>query len=137
MPTIRGPISPMTFATALRTPLPRKRLGSPSRSSSASRSPVDAPDGTAARPNAPLSSVTSTSTVGLPRESRISRPCTLVIFIRQTSDFRLQTSLFLTTPAAPIGLRFVPQRIGAERPYKRLVVGGHDDHARFGHGMAA
>jgi hypothetical protein len=36
--------------------------------------PVDAPEGTAARPDAPESSVTSTSTVGLPRESRISRP---------------------------------------------------------------
>ena len=34
---------------------------------------VEAPDGTAARPTSPLSSCTSTSTVGLPRESRISR----------------------------------------------------------------
>jgi hypothetical protein len=33
---------------------------------------VDAPDGTAARPHDPSASVTSTSTVGLPRESRIS-----------------------------------------------------------------
>src|SRR5262245_37828339 len=39
----------------------------------ASRLPVDAPDGTMARPNDPESSHTSTSTVGLPRESRISR----------------------------------------------------------------
>jgi len=37
------------------------------------------PDGTAARPTTPLSSVTSTSTVGLPRESRISRPTTSTI----------------------------------------------------------
>ena len=73
-------ISPLTLATAFRTPLPPYRALSPSRSSSASRSPVDAPDGTAARPSAPPSSVTSTSTVGLPRESRISRPCTRVIF---------------------------------------------------------
>ena len=36
--------------------------------------PVAAPDGTAARPKAPDSRVTSTSTVGLPRLSRISRP---------------------------------------------------------------
>ncbi len=35
-------------------------------------SPVDAPLGTDARPMSPLSRVTSTSTVGLPRESRIS-----------------------------------------------------------------
>ena len=46
---------------------------SPSRISRASRLPVDAPEGTAARAEMPLSSVTSTSTVGLPRESRISR----------------------------------------------------------------
>ena len=34
---------------------------------------VDAPDGTAARPTEPSWRTTSTSTVGLPRESRISR----------------------------------------------------------------
>src|ERR1700679_3939724 len=39
----------------------------------ASCSPVEAPDGTAARPKAPEARVTSTSTVGLPRESMISR----------------------------------------------------------------
>src|SRR5215469_18262760 len=39
----------------------------------ASWAPVDAPEGTAARPSSPPSRVTSTSTVGLPRESRISR----------------------------------------------------------------
>ncbi len=65
--------------TAFLTPLPRYRALSPSRSSSASRSPVDAPDGTIARPVAPLRSATSTSTVGFPRESRISRPCTFAI----------------------------------------------------------
>ncbi|CFN73728.1 Uncharacterised protein [Bordetella pertussis] len=47
---------------------------SPSRSSMASREPVEAPEGTEARPIAPDSSSTSHSTVGLPRESRISRP---------------------------------------------------------------
>ena len=47
---------------------------SPSRSSMASCAPVEAPDGTAARPQAPSSRTTSTSTVGLPRLSRISRP---------------------------------------------------------------
>src|SRR3954469_16022607 len=40
----------------------------------ASREPVEAPDGTAARPIVPDSSNTSHSTVGLPRLSRISRP---------------------------------------------------------------
>ena len=51
----------------------------PSRSSTASNSPVEAPDGTAARPRAPPSSSTSTSTVGLPRESRIWRAWTLLM----------------------------------------------------------
>src|SRR5207244_12241888 len=55
------------------TPLAPKRFLSPSRSSSASREPVDAPEGTAARPTAPPSRMQSTSIVGLPRESRISR----------------------------------------------------------------
>src|SRR6266436_4251330 len=47
---------------------------SPSRSSTASCAPVEAPEGTAARPSEPSSRMTSTSTVGLPRLSRISRP---------------------------------------------------------------
>src|SRR5438105_13595175 len=59
--------------TASSTPLPRKRFLSPSRSSSASREPVDAPEGTAARPSAPDSSTQSTSIDGFPREARISR----------------------------------------------------------------
>src|SRR5262245_15030400 len=62
-----------TFLTASSTPFPTYRLASLSRSSSASCSPVDAPDGTAARPRAPDDRMTSASTVGLPRESRISR----------------------------------------------------------------
>ncbi len=51
----------------------------PSRSSRASFTPVEAPDGTAARPIAPESSRMSTSSVGLPRESRISRANTSMI----------------------------------------------------------
>src|SRR5215468_6452492 len=39
----------------------------------ASCAPVEAPEGTAARPTSPPSRLTSTSTVGFPRESRISR----------------------------------------------------------------
>src|ERR1700728_2254058 len=38
-----------------------------------SRVPVEAREGAAARPSAPESSITSASSVGLPRESRISR----------------------------------------------------------------
>src|SRR5262249_6507230 len=47
----------------------------------ASNSPVEAPEGTAARPWAPERSWTSTSTVGLPRESRICRACTVSIWL--------------------------------------------------------
>src|SRR3954470_2978909 len=50
----------------------------------ASREPVDAPDGTAARPIVPLSSSTSHSTVGLPRLSRISRPTMSTIALIST-----------------------------------------------------
>src|SRR3954470_22795961 len=58
----------------------------------ASREPVDAPDGTAARPITPLSSSTSHSTVGLPRLSRISRPTmstmALIVFAPGFQDLR-------------------------------------------------
>lgn len=50
-------------------------------SSRASLLPVDAPEGTDARPITPFSPYTSTSTVGLPRESRISRLLIFCIFI--------------------------------------------------------
>ncbi len=50
-------------------------------------STADAPDGTAARPMMPDSSSTSASTVGLPRESRISRATTstmeLMVYLPQ------------------------------------------------------
>src|SRR4051812_30347518 len=61
-----------TPSTALFTPLPPYR-SPPSRSSTASKAPVEAPLGTAARAIVPSSRATSTSTVGFPRESRISR----------------------------------------------------------------
>ena len=126
----------------------RSALLSPSRSSSASRSPVDAPDGTAARPNAPPSSVTSTSTVGLPRESRISRPCTLAIFIeclrvriaRLDARSRTESCSVCSTcvsvrhvldapSAASIGVRLGRERFLAERSDERLVVRRDDDDA--------
>src|SRR5574341_247683 len=78
-----------TFFTASSTPLPPNRFWSPSRSSTASRSPVEAPEGTAARPIAPPSSTTSTSIVGLPRLSRISRANTesiVVIYLLLTQQ---------------------------------------------------
>ena len=50
MPMIAGPSGWLTLSTAFETPLPSQRFLSPSRSSIASCSPVDAPLGTAARP---------------------------------------------------------------------------------------
>jgi hypothetical protein len=70
----------MMFATAVATPLP-PQAEPPSRNSIASWTPVEAPEGTAARPKAPDSSCTSTSTVGFPRESRIWRPRTCAIAV--------------------------------------------------------
>ena len=61
------------MTTALSTPRPRKRSGSPSRSSTASFAPVDAQEGTSALPHAPSLRPMLTSTVGLPRESSTSR----------------------------------------------------------------
>src|SRR5258708_23084717 len=81
MPRSRGPMTSSTFLTASSTPLPPNRFGSPSRSSTASCSPVEAPLGTAARPAAPLDRVTSASMVGLPRLSRISRARTEMIVL--------------------------------------------------------
>ena len=58
------------FLTVLGDP----RAGTPTARVSLHReAPVEAPDGTAARPKLPSSKRTSTSTVGLPRLSRICR----------------------------------------------------------------
>src|SRR5450759_3913622 len=65
--------SPLTLPTAVSTPEPPYRWGSPSRSSTASRVPVEAPDGTPARAWVPSARVTVTASVGRLRESRISR----------------------------------------------------------------
>src|SRR5215472_4425747 len=81
MPMIAGPIRSVTWRTAVSTPLPPYRLLSPSRSSSASCTPVEAPEGTAARPSAPPERSTSASRVGFPRESRISRAVTWTISV--------------------------------------------------------
>src|SRR6201985_822927 len=81
-------MSRLTASTAFRTPFPPQRPLSPSRSSTASRVPVEAPEGTAARPIEPSSSTTSTSTVGLPRLSRISRPTTFTIAVILTPSLQ-------------------------------------------------
>jgi len=65
--------------TAVSTPPPKKRSWSPSRSSTASPDPVDAPEGTPARAMVPSARVAVTDRVGRPRESRISTACTAVI----------------------------------------------------------
>src|SRR2546422_2147082 len=71
------------------TPCPAYAPGSPSRSSCASALPVDAPDGTEARPAIPPASSTSASTVGRPRESRIWRARTprIWVFICKRTGF--------------------------------------------------
>ena len=95
-PMSAGAIILLTFSTALRVPLPRYLFLSPSRSSSASFSPVLAPEGTAARPKTPFSRTTSTSTVGLPRESRISRPTIFLIVISLKLKITRYKDIFLS-----------------------------------------
>ena len=70
----------LTLCTALRTHFHRYLVLSPSLSSSASWTHVDAPDGTIAR-QVVESSVTSTSMVGFHLLSSTSLACTWVIFI--------------------------------------------------------
>src|SRR5215218_1716192 len=93
-PRRRGASSSSTFWTARATPFPPHADASPSRSSTASNAPVEAPDGTAARPNAPDSRTTSTSTVGFPRESSTCRA--------RTSEIRLATQLRLRLVVVPV-----------------------------------
>src|SRR5258706_4458779 len=107
-PRIASQISVFTWSTAFCTPLPKKRCGSPSRSWIASGDPVDAPDGTAARPMAPDSTSTSASTVGLPRESRISRATTSTMAVIQVPG---QMNDRDSTGTAP-GLQFLRQDLG-------------------------
>jgi hypothetical protein len=84
---IFGAISLFKNAIAFSTPLP-KYLLPPSRSSDASNAPVEAPLGTAARACVPSSHSISTSTVGFPRESRISRaPNAWIIATYVSSEF--------------------------------------------------
>src|SRR3954452_19005427 len=79
-PATVSAISPLTFSTAFVTPLP-PNASPPSRSSVASNSPGEAPLGTAARTAAPERRTSSTSTVGLPRLSRIWRAWTFSIWL--------------------------------------------------------
>src|SRR5438105_11030196 len=111
-------ISLLALATALRTPLPRYLDLSPSRSSRASCSPVEAPEGTAARPSAPPSRTTSASTVGLPRESMIWRAWTLTMFVDMTAcSTRTCESIILQKNAAE------SQENGEKNPFVRNLEG--------------
>ena len=80
VPRKAAAISPEILACARRTSRPPK-AAPPSRRSSASPEPVEAPAGAMARPRAPPASVTSASTVGRPRESQTRRPCTEAIVV--------------------------------------------------------
>jgi hypothetical protein len=74
-----GAIVLTTFATAFSTPLPPYRLLSPSRSSTASFSPVEAPEGTEETANVPPSSTTMNAHRRDFREPRISCAFTFAI----------------------------------------------------------
>src|SRR2546423_14519376 len=106
MPSRRGAMTSLTFFTASSTPFPPKRFGSPSRSSTASCSPVEAPLGTAARPAAPLDNVTSASMVGLPRLSRISRAWTAMIVLMMAPT--------LAVGSVRVNARFQPNDRGTD-----------------------
>src|SRR5216117_1208703 len=94
-----GAIFSFTLATAFLTLLPPKRLLSPSRNSHASCLPVLAPLGIAARPSAPLSTRTSTSIVGLPRESKISRATIERIEVVDIEEYRCPEGIALANHA--------------------------------------
>src|SRR3954463_8602171 len=147
-PRSASAIAPFTAATAFRTPLPPYRFLSPSRSSTASRVPVDAPEGTAARPCAPLSRKTSTSTVGLPRLSTTSRPRTLsMVVIAHLLPGRPDPRLPVLIPVmwTPIdGSRMGrtsrhlrhPQQVGGARDAERHAARNRDRVAGLGEPLA-
>ncbi len=76
IPVMVSAITVFILFTAFSTPLPRYLPLSPSRSSSASNSPVDAPEGAVPLATVPSARVISASTVGFPLESSISLPTT-------------------------------------------------------------
>src|SRR5689334_10454232 len=122
-PSSRGPSTSFTLRTASTTPLPTYRRASPSRSSTASCSPVEAPLGTAARPCAPLDRVTSVSTVGLPRLSRISRAWTSMIVLMNA---RVRETGQPSRGAGPASTR-----CGSGRGSVEVVVAGERDIHTF------
>src|SRR4030095_13289584 len=83
VPTIAGARLLLTLPRAVNTPFPPSGFGSSSRSSTASFSPVEAPEGTMAEAVVPSSRTTEVSTVGLPRESNTS--CAVMFTMRMGS----------------------------------------------------
>src|SRR5689334_10910262 len=122
LPFKAGAITFAMFSIALRTPLPRYRPASPSRSSTASCSPVEAPLGTAAHPTVPSESVTSASTVGFPLESSTSLPCTLSIFATD----------LISTKVLAAGPSLVSHDVAQLVDRVRLA---YHNHAAFGNGV--
>src|SRR5262245_41120089 len=78
--------------------------------------PVLAPEGTAARPKVPSARITSTSTVGLPRLSRISRPRT----------FEIGASSWLMTLSSLVLGQLFGGALGLE--FADVVAGGIEHH---------
>ena len=119
IPATAGAIVELTFRTAPKTPLPRYRVLSPSRSSTASCWPVDAPEGTAALPEMPEVSSTSTSTVGFPLESRISLACTRSIRVfNPSSSVKYLHTCMIRQPPAFSALRTAPVDPPPERSHE-------------------
>src|SRR3954452_18730890 len=96
--------------------------------------PVLAPEGTAARPSVPSARMTSTSTVGLPRLSRISRPRTSAIgawFVLIVASRLLEWGGLPSRPVRPdpVG-RDASRRDACRTPHGRGY--GDDDTDRGG-----
>src|SRR5215210_5244969 len=134
-PRTASAISPLTLPTARETPLP-PHASPPSRSSVASNSPVEAPEGTAARPWAPDASTTSTSTVGLPRESRIWRACSVSILLTVSglllqAGARVVRDLVVGGEIVPVGALGCGEALGALDPAAEAVGGGPEREFRI------
>src|SRR5438552_773527 len=127
-----------TLPTAFSTPLPPYRALSPSRSSTASCAPVDAPLGTIAVPTAPDARNTSTATVGSPRESSTSRPRIISIV---ASDIRNGLHPWQSLPfdelecGAPAGrhMRHLPRKAELLQRLHRFPAPDHRDGRAVGH----
>ena len=94
-------ISPLTAAAASRTPCPEKRVGSPSRRSTASREPVDAPAGTPACARTPWLATSVTARVGRALESRISIACSFSTVMPTTPPLSVCVPPSWSHPLAP------------------------------------